>query len=174
MNAELPFELLHSELVACMFAREQETSSTEEANATAGQDESFLETTNAATKLELLGYRVGYALVERIAKELPRISTELDCMKFICKEFWSAIFRKQVDNLRTNHQGVYVVMDNKFFLLVPLSAGQQYLTASPRYVAFSCGLIRGALANLNIQSVVTATVETMPAVKFNVHVQQKS
>lgn len=60
--------------------------------------------TNAATKLELLGYRVGYALVERIAKELPRISTELDCMKFICKEFWSAIFRKQVDNLRTNHQ----------------------------------------------------------------------
>jgi hypothetical protein len=59
---------------------------------------------NAESKLETIGYRVGYALVERIAKELPRFTTELDCVKFICKEFWSAVFRKQVDNLRTNHQ----------------------------------------------------------------------
>uniref|UniRef100_A0A914RW67 Uncharacterized protein n=1 Tax=Parascaris equorum TaxID=6256 RepID=A0A914RW67_PAREQ len=25
-------------------------------------------------------------------------------MKFLCKEFWTAAFGKQVDNLRTNHQ----------------------------------------------------------------------
>lgn len=30
---------------------------------------------------------------------------ELDLLKFICKDFWGAIFRKQIDNLRTNHQG---------------------------------------------------------------------
>ena len=25
-------------------------------------------------------------------------------MKFICKDFWNSVFKKQVDNLRTNHQ----------------------------------------------------------------------
>lgn len=25
-------------------------------------------------------------------------------MKFICKDFWTSVFRKQIDNLRTNHQ----------------------------------------------------------------------
>ena len=38
----------------------------------------------------------------------------LDVVKFICKEFWTAAFRKQVDNLKTNHTGVYVLTDNQF------------------------------------------------------------
>lgn len=42
MSGEMPFELLHSELVEFMFAREQETSSVEKGNT--GQDELFLET----------------------------------------------------------------------------------------------------------------------------------
>ena len=25
-------------------------------------------------------------------------------MKFICKDFWTCLFKKQIDNLRTNHQ----------------------------------------------------------------------
>lgn len=25
-------------------------------------------------------------------------------MKFICKDFWTCVFKKQIDNLRTNHQ----------------------------------------------------------------------
>lgn len=51
-----------------------------------------------------MGYRVGYALVERLAKDFPRFASELDALKFICKDFWAAAFGKQVDNLRTNHQ----------------------------------------------------------------------
>lgn len=35
-------------------------------------------------------------------------------MKFICKEFWSSLFGKQIDVLRTNHQCVYVLHDNRF------------------------------------------------------------
>lgn len=30
--------------------------------------------------------------------------SQLDVMKFICKEFWAEVFRKSVDNLRTNHR----------------------------------------------------------------------
>nr|CAD7404721.1 unnamed protein product [Timema cristinae] len=40
------------------------------------------------------------------------------------------------------------------------------------YVAFTCGLIRGALSNLGINSMVTAEVQTMPACKFHIQVQR--
>lgn len=41
-----------------------------------------------------------------------------------------------------------------------------------QYVAFTCGLIRGALSNLGINSMVTAEVQNMPAVKFHITVQR--
>uniref|UniRef100_A0A0M3I595 Trafficking protein particle complex subunit 6B n=3 Tax=Ascaris TaxID=6251 RepID=A0A0M3I595_ASCLU len=128
---------------------------------------------NAETRLEALGYRVGYALVEKISKDLPRLNSELDKMKFLCKEFWTAAFGKQVDNLRTNHQGVYVVQDNKFFTISNFAEGKQYLEESAIYVAFPCGVVRGALSNIGIPSLVTSSIESLPAVKFHVHVQQK-
>ncbi|CAO2586780.1 Trafficking protein particle complex subunit 6B [Lemmus lemmus] len=65
-------------------------------------------------------------------------------MKFICKDFWTTVFKKQIDNLRTNHQ----------------------------YLAFTCGLIRGGLSNLGIKSIVTAEVSSMPACKFQVMIQK--
>lgn len=39
---------------------------------------------------------------------------QLDIFKFICKEFWSFVFGKQVDNLKTNHRGVYVLQVQDF------------------------------------------------------------
>lgn len=59
---------------------------------------------NAETRIEALGYRVGFAMVERLSKDVPRLPTELENVKFICKDFWTNVFGKQVDNLRTNHQ----------------------------------------------------------------------
>ncbi|EJW81291.1 trafficking protein particle complex subunit 6B [Wuchereria bancrofti] len=129
---------------------------------------------NAETRLEALGYRIGFVLVEKIAKDLPRLITELERMKFLCKEFWTAVFGRQVDNLRTNHQGIYVVQDNKFFILTSFPEGKQYVEESAIYLAFPCGIIRGALYNLGITSLVTSSVENVPAVKFHVHMQQKS
>lgn len=101
-----------------------------------------------------------------------------------------------MDNLRTNHQvlrtqrylskfhcfilydfcfqGVYVVQDNKFCTLRPLAEGQQFVREAGALVAFPCGAVRGALANLNVNAEVTATVETLPAVKFNIHIAQRS
>ncbi|XP_043930159.1 trafficking protein particle complex subunit 6B isoform X2 [Protopterus annectens] len=96
-------------------------------------------------------------------KDTARFKDELDIMKFICKDFWTSVFRKQIDNLRTNHQGIYVLQDNKFRLLTPMSATKQYLEHAPKYLAFTCGLVRGALSNVGIKSIVTAEVSTMPA-----------
>uniref|UniRef100_A0A8C0BDL9 Trafficking protein particle complex 6B n=1 Tax=Buteo japonicus TaxID=224669 RepID=A0A8C0BDL9_9AVES len=62
-------------------------------------------------------------------------------------------------------QGIYVLQDNKFRLLTQMSAGKQYLEHAPKYLAFTCGLIRGGLSNLGIKSIVTAEVSSMPACK---------
>ncbi|XP_052768088.1 trafficking protein particle complex subunit 6B-like [Mya arenaria] len=83
-------------------------------------------------KLESLGFRIGQSLVERFTKDTARFKDDLDIMKFICKDFWSVVFKKQIDNLRTNHQGVYVLQDNKFRFLTQMSNGKQYMEISPR------------------------------------------
>ncbi|CAG0899527.1 unnamed protein product [Darwinula stevensoni] len=124
--------------------------------------------------MEHLGFSSGYRLVERLTREWPRFKDELDSMKFICKEFWTAVFRKQVDNLRTNRQGVYVLQDNRFRHLAKVSTSGQYMEAAPKLVVFTCGLVRGALANLGIVSVVTAEVSAMPICKFQVQIQRAS
>lgn len=103
---------------------------------------------------------------------MPRFKDELDTVKFICTDFWSSIYKKQIDNLRTNHQGVYVLQDNAFRFLTKLSNSKQYLDIAPRYVAYTCGLVRGGLANLGINSTVTAEIQTMPSCKFHIQVQR--
>ncbi|XP_067847616.1 trafficking protein particle complex subunit 6b isoform X3 [Heptranchias perlo] len=119
-----------------------------------------------------MGFRVGQGLIERFTKDTARFKDELDVMKFICKDFWTSVFKKQIDNLRTNHQGIYVLQDNKFRLLTQMSAGKQYLEHAPKYLAFTCGLVRGALSNLGIKSIVTVEVTAMPACKFQVMIQK--
>lgn len=58
-------------------------------------------------RLEALGYRVGQGLVERFSKDRPRFGDTLDVIKFLCKDLWMLVFRKQVDNLKTNHRVGY-------------------------------------------------------------------
>lgn len=156
----VPFELLHLELVSQIIHNQAQS------------DQAQSSDSAATSKLELLGYNAGYRLIERLAKDFPKFKDELDLLKFICKDFWVAIFRKQIDNLRTNHQGVYVLQDNSFKFLAKASQDRQYLEASPKFVAFTCGLVRGSLANLGVNTIVTAEVTSMPACKFQVQVQR--
>ncbi|XP_004086402.1 trafficking protein particle complex subunit 6B [Oryzias latipes] len=157
MAHEAPFQLLHSELIhyICKTA-----------------DGADSENGRSVTKLENMGFRVGQGLIERLTKDTARFKDELDVMKFICKDFWTCVFKKQIDNLRTNHQGIYVLQDNKFLLLCHMSAGKQYLEHAPKYLAFTCGLVRGALSNMGVKSIVTAEVSVMPACKFQVMIQK--
>ncbi|XP_053649222.1 trafficking protein particle complex subunit 6B isoform X2 [Cherax quadricarinatus] len=126
----------------------------------------------AISKLEHMGFATGYRLVERLTRESGRYKDELDIMKYICKDLWVTVYKKQIDNLRTNHQGVYVLHDNRFRFLSRMAAGKQYLQYAPRYLAFTCGLVRGCLANLGVTCVVTAEVTQLPACKFQIQVQR--
>uniref|UniRef100_A0A8C8SLS6 Trafficking protein particle complex 6B n=1 Tax=Pelusios castaneus TaxID=367368 RepID=A0A8C8SLS6_9SAUR len=186
MADEALFLLLHNEMVSGLYRAAEQ-----------GEGENG----RCITKLENMGFRVGQGLIERFTKDTARFKDELDIMKFICKDFWTTVFKKQIDNLRTNHQpwkdsyqlhgshqanasfttltlerfvpkGIYVLQDNKFRLLTQMSAGKQYLEYAPKYLAFTCGLIRGGLSNLGIKSIVTAEVSAMPACKFQVMIQK--
>ncbi|KAJ6639918.1 Trafficking protein particle complex subunit 6b, partial [Pseudolycoriella hygida] len=130
MLGETGFELLHSDIVAYLTENEE----------------------NDLPALEHLGYSTGKRLIERLTGEYPRFKDELDTMKFICTDFWTSIYKKQIDNLRTNHQGIYELQDNSF----------AYLENAPKFVAFTCGFVRGSLAKLGINSRVSADVHSMP------------
>jgi len=55
-------------------------------------------------RLEKLGFRVGLGLSERFSRDRPRLTDNLDMIKFLCKDIWMIVFKKQIDNLKTNHR----------------------------------------------------------------------
>jgi hypothetical protein len=89
------------------------------------------------------------------------IDNPLEAMKFICRDVWKNLFGKQMDNLRTNHIGTFVLVDNKPICysnccyITALEIDETISRASP-YIEFNAGLIHGVLASLGI-SVITVT-----------------
>lgn len=111
--------------------------------------------------------------VYRLSRDRAGFATTLDILKFICKEVWTAIWDKQVDNLRTNHRGVYVLQDNVFKPLLRVSlpptpsAAKDLATITKTQLAFPVGIIRGALARLGVHSTVVAETAQIPQCKFS-------
>ncbi|CAD6224552.1 GSCOCG00011790001-RA-CDS [Cotesia congregata] len=162
---ECLFEFLHAEIMNYVIeknASESDVKDTEE----------------NLSELEWMGFGVGYRIIERLTREWVRFKDELDMIKFICTDYWSSLYHKQIDNLKTNHHGTYVLQDNEFRLLKHLANhnsnnnNKQYLRECPRLIAFTCGLLRGSLANLGISSIVKAEITLIPTCKFHVEVQR--
>ena len=141
----------------------------------------------AAAKMERMGYSVGFRLCERLSqnrvfssggKDSASIAAaaQLEAVKFLCKEVWIEVFRKQIDKLQTNHRGVFVLKDMKLRWLegLPINREDARITAI-QILAFPCGIIRGALANLGIPAVVScdflADGQNMAACSFNVKIK---
>ncbi|KAK2977370.1 hypothetical protein RJ640_013349 [Escallonia rubra] len=137
----------------------------------------------AARRIEAIGYQVGHQLSERYTMERPRFSDHLEAIKFICKDFWSELFKKQIDNLKTNHRGTFVLQDNRFRWLSHMSidpspensgstqdpsavAENKAAEAASMHLYFPCGIIRGALSNLGIPCAVSADISNLPACEF--------
>mmetsp|Transcript_3533 Transcript_3533/g.4915 ORF Transcript_3533/g.4915 Transcript_3533/m.4915 type:complete len:251 (+) Transcript_3533:29-781(+) len=153
------------------------------------EEEAIMVAERAAAKMEKMGYDVGYRFVERLAQsktltptsrgngEAPSIAmVQLEAVKFICKEFWIEIFRKQIDKLQTNHRGVFVLKDKEFKWLKRLPSDNEVArVAAIKLLAFPCGLIRGALENLGISAVVSCDFlsdgKTMSSCSFNIKVK---
>ncbi|KAE9593650.1 putative transport protein particle (TRAPP) component [Lupinus albus] len=144
----------------------------------------------AARKIEAIGYQVGHQLSERYTMDRPRFSDHLEAIKFICKDFWSELFKKQIDNLKTNHRGTFVLQDNKFRWLAHMSvdpssahnvnsaddnsspsAENIAAQAMSMHLYFPCGIIRGALSNLGIPCAVSADISNLPACSFVIRIK---
>ena len=149
----------------------------------------------AAAKMERLGFGVGFRLCERLAQTKPLgtpslppsagsptsggdpiAAMQLEAVKFLCKEFWTEVFRKQIDKLQTNHRGVFVLKDHELRWLRRLpSDDERARVAAIKLLAFPCGLIRGALNNLGIAAVVSCDFLTdgknMAACSFNIKIK---
>lgn len=55
--------------------------------------------------IEKLGFEVGIRVMERLAISRPHLFIDtLDIFKFLCKDFWTFLFQKPIDNLKTNHK----------------------------------------------------------------------
>jgi hypothetical protein len=162
------------------------------------EEMAFLAAERAAAKIERLGFDVGYRLCERLAQSKalapssttsqstppPNVTPEahalsvmqLEAVKFLCKEFWTEVFRKQIDKLQTNHRGVFVLKDHdlKWLRRLPSDDETARVTAI-KLLAFPCGLIRGALSNLGIAAVVScdflADGKNMAACSFNIKIK---
>ncbi|KAK1292875.1 hypothetical protein QJS10_CPB17g00377 [Acorus calamus] len=144
----------------------------------------------AARRIDAIGFQVGQQLCERYAMERPRFNDHLEAIKFICKDFWSELFKKQIDNLKTNHRGTFVLQDNCFRWLTRVSNDAASANNDPSesdpssqtsenkaaqaismYLYFPCGIIRGALTNLGIPCAVSADISNLPACSFVVRIK---
>ncbi|KAF5376870.1 hypothetical protein D9615_007261 [Tricholomella constricta] len=122
-------------------------------------------------RLEAIGLHVGANFTERLCRDRPMFSETLDAIKFICKDIWAACWDKQVDNLRTNHRGIYVLQDNAFKPISRLSSWEGRAEAVKRarlYVAMPAGIIRGALSRLGFHGAVVPEVASLPQCTFQV------
>ncbi len=151
-----------------------------------------------AAKMERIGFDVGYRLVESLsqskslipptahAKTPSQSLLQLEAIKFICKEFWLEVFRKQIDKLQTNHKGIFVLKDLDFKWLdkvpsivdsgeVEEDNGGEGRIMAIKILALPCGLIRGALSNLGIAAVVSCDFmddgKNMNSCSFNVKIK---
>ncbi|PON73968.1 Transport protein particle (TRAPP) component [Parasponia andersonii] len=142
----------------------------------------------AAHSIEAIGYQVGLQLSERYTMDRPRFSDHLEAIKFICKDFWSELFKKQIDNLKTNHRGTFVLQDSRFRWLSRVSidpsengdvsednpagvAENKASLVTKMHLNFPCGIIRGALSNLGIPCAVSADISNLPACSFVVRIK---
>ncbi|KAF8272394.1 transport protein particle component [Lactarius quietus] len=123
-------------------------------------------------RLEAIGLHVGANITERLCHGRAGFTDTLDIVKFVCKELWSTCWDKQVDNLRTNHRGVYVLQDNSFKPITRISSWESRADATRRarlYVAISAGIIRGALMRLGLHGTVTPEIN-LPQCTFQVKI----
>jgi hypothetical protein len=137
--------------------------------------------------------QIANANMSRFSRDKPRPTTPLDIIKFLCKDLWQLLFRKQIDNLKTNHRGIYVLTDNTFKPLTRMSFDTKKYDAAMQaayqaaaggdpalgrdansiaraqpFLYFPAGIIRGCLAALGIEASVNAETTGLPAATFQI------
>lgn len=139
----------------------------------------FLISDDTAYRMERCGFHLGMRLVATLmfsqANDVKMILV-LDVMKFLCKDLWKALYGKQIDSLRTNHRGTYVLIDNKSRSIASLSSSystSEMISTAKVHLKLPCGIIRGAINSLGIEALVSAEIKLFPAVEFSIQTSEE-
>ena len=131
-------------------------------------------TDSSLRSLRVLGEDVGQALAELLSsRKKPPLSSQLEIIKWVCKEFWSACFSKPIDNLKTNHKGTYVLRDTSFRWTKRVSqnvyGGVERRPGSDvcmDYLALPEAMVKGALKAFGLDATVKAETAVPGQVDF--------
>ncbi|EME31805.1 Trafficking protein particle complex subunit 6B [Galdieria sulphuraria] len=132
-----------------------------------------LSTRRKVERLEAIGRDIGRRWLEKLSEGTPHFSTELDKVKFICKEFWIATFQKQIDNLKTNNKGTYVLSDKRFRSLLHVSETPDAIGQLEDYIIFPLGIIKGAFESLGMNCEVYGDCSSAPSCIFTVNLKEQ-
>lgn len=122
-----------------------------------------------------IGDKLGRVFAERLSRDKAPMTTHLEIMKWICKEFWNALFLKGIDNLRTNHKGTFVLRDTQFRWTRRVSQNVHggverlpYSLLCVDYLILPCAILQGALSTFGIEATVSADPTALPQVDFTI------
>lgn len=174
------FQMLHNELVQHFLrnpeqleaSRSISTSADETKDSNLKIDEySKLSGEYRYRKVDCMGFSVGNRIMAKCTRQRERKTDTLSTVKLVCKDFWTVLFKKSIDKLQTNHRGVYVLHDFNFKLLQHLwpCEGTDLSHELQNYLTFTCGIIRGAFAQLSERCTVTHSHSNLPAVQFHIN-----
>jgi len=134
-------------------------------------------------EIENVGISLGRRIIDVITKDQSNVhQTQLDVVKYLCVQFWQYVFGKQIDNLKTNNAGTFVLFDvNKFLARVSTESMPQqekHPDALDRQITYSfylIGLVKGALKNLGsaITQPLHVSIENMGNEKMPFEIQIK-
>mmetsp|Transcript_30958 Transcript_30958/g.42908 ORF Transcript_30958/g.42908 Transcript_30958/m.42908 type:complete len:205 (-) Transcript_30958:107-721(-) len=118
------------------------------------------DTRSSHSAIDSMGFQVGQQLVERYTLDRARFSDHLEAIKFICRDFWTELFKKQVDNLKTNRlRDVFVLLDLEFRWLA--SAG---LPLSPPSASADTPITTTSASTTSVPSPSTSTAASTTTV----------
>lgn len=93
----------------------------------------------------------------------------------MCKDVWYTVWNKQIDNLRTNHRGVFMLQDTAFPPLM-LGGSAAYIAevrrVSHQQLAYATGVVQGALQQLGVPATVHVDASHPPQCAFHIRIAQ--
>ena len=127
-------------------------------------------------KVERAGFVAGQQLLDTLLPDGERREQlgrdHLECLKYLCKEVWQSAFGKMMDNLKTNRKETFVMIDADFSWIRMFgedARNEEMTQLVILYLAFPCGLLRGALTGCGLVAAVTAEIPAFPQCSFQVH-----
>lgn len=116
----------------------------------------------------LIGFKLCTVLLEQHEQRMKTDATiklivsDVDKMRFLCKDIWQSLFSRNIDTLQTNHKGTYILHDRVFQWFMNVNAVDKEKEKKLKEVGFTFieNMISGALKRLEMDCTVTSEVKT--------------